>query len=321
MAATSGDMSAHDALYHRMFSHREMVAQLLREFVTEPWAAELDLDAMERVNGKLLGRKGIRRETDVIWRIPWRAGGDAYVLLMLEFQSTADPWMALRVLVYAGMLWQDVVKQKRLLPNGKLPPVFPLVLYNGARRWRAALSLHGLIGLPPGSRLWMWQPRMRYHLLAERDYGDNDLARRDTLAALLFRLENAEQHEQIIAATRALVAWFRGHPGFAALREVFAELLMRVIETGDGGDQVMNPVRSLLEIETMLENRPAEWKRQWTAEGRRDGAADVLEALLEQRFGEIPEAAKQRIAAATPAQIRKWSLRLAKAATIDKVLH
>ncbi len=49
-------MPEHDALYHRLFSQPAMVAQLLREFVAEPWVADLDLDAMQRVNAKFHAR-------------------------------------------------------------------------------------------------------------------------------------------------------------------------------------------------------------------------------------------------------------------------
>ena len=73
----------------------------------------------------------------MIWRIPRHGGADTWLVLLLEFQSSSDPWMALRVMVYAGLLWQHLVKEKRLPPDGKLPPILPVVLYNGDRRWTA----------------------------------------------------------------------------------------------------------------------------------------------------------------------------------------
>ncbi|MBF0335364.1 MAG: transposase, partial [Alphaproteobacteria bacterium] len=35
-------MADHDSLYHRLFSHPGMIAQLLRDFVDEPWIGDLD---------------------------------------------------------------------------------------------------------------------------------------------------------------------------------------------------------------------------------------------------------------------------------------
>jgi hypothetical protein len=91
-------MPDHDSLYHRLFGHPDMVAQLLREFVAGPWLDDLDLEGMTRENAKFHTATGDRREGDMIWRIPRRDGGDTYLVLLLEFQSTSDHWMALRVL-------------------------------------------------------------------------------------------------------------------------------------------------------------------------------------------------------------------------------
>ena len=72
--------------------------------------------------------------------------------------------MALRAMVYVGLLWQHLVKEKRQPADGRLPPVLPIVIYNGDPRWLMPLNLREVIGLPEDSPLWRWQPEMRYHL-------------------------------------------------------------------------------------------------------------------------------------------------------------
>jgi hypothetical protein len=137
-------MPDHDSLYRRLFDHPEMVAQLLREFVAGPWLDDLDLEGMTRENATYHAETGDRREGDMVWRIPRRDGGDIYLLLLLEFQSTSDRWMALRMLAYAGLLWQHLLTEKRLPPDGRLPPILPVVLITatgaGRRRWRCTIS-------------------------------------------------------------------------------------------------------------------------------------------------------------------------------------
>jgi hypothetical protein len=44
-----------------------------------------------------------------------------------------------------------LIRQKSLTPNGKLPPVLPLVLYNGEKRWKAAQNISQLIETIPGA--------------------------------------------------------------------------------------------------------------------------------------------------------------------------
>ncbi|MBF0602507.1 MAG: hypothetical protein HQL07_02295, partial [Nitrospirae bacterium] len=45
-------MADHDGLYHQLYSHPRMMADLIRQFVNEPWVADLDLDHMEAIKSK-----------------------------------------------------------------------------------------------------------------------------------------------------------------------------------------------------------------------------------------------------------------------------
>ena len=65
-------MADHDSVYHKIFGHPGMVAQMLRDFVAEPWLDDLDLDGMQRLNAKFHSDTGERREGDMIWSIPRR---------------------------------------------------------------------------------------------------------------------------------------------------------------------------------------------------------------------------------------------------------
>ncbi len=323
----------HDALYHRFFGEPAVVAQFLREFVPGPWLDGLDLDHLERLSTKFHADTGERREGDLVWRIPRRDGGDAYLVLLLEFQSTPDPWMALRMLVYSGLLSQQLVREQRLMPDGRLPPILPIVLYNGDVRWRAPVTLRDLIGLPEKSPLWRWQPRSRYHLIDEGAFSAGDLAGRDGLPALLFRPETASEPDQLVVLADAVVAWFARHPGFETARMVFAELLGAAI--APLGPDVRVP-EELLEVRNMLANRAEEWKQRWLLEGeqrgerrgeqrgeqrgQQRGEAALLLRLLERRFGVLPGWARDRVLAANTVMIEEWGLRVLEAASLEDVL-
>jgi hypothetical protein len=323
-------MADHDSVYHKIFGHPGMVAQLLRDFLAEPWLDDLDLDRMERLNAKFHAETGERREGDMIWRIPRRGGGDTYLMLLLEFQSTPDRWMALRALVYVGLLWQHLVREKQLPPDGRLPPVLPVVVYNGDPRWAMPLALRELVGLPENTPLWRYQPEMRYHLVDEGAFSDDDLAARDTLAALLFRLEASPDPDRVVALADAVLAWFGRHPGFDGLRPLFAELLGGLMGPLAPGVRVPE---ELLEVRNMLATRAEDWKRQWLQEGRAEGRAEGLtEGLmkgeaalllrqLERRFGALPTEVRARVAAADTAALEAWGLRVLDAGSLEDVLR
>ncbi|MEA2601516.1 MAG: hypothetical protein QOF89_2508 [Acidobacteriota bacterium] len=50
-----------------------------------------------------------------------------YVYILLEFQPTVDPFMALRFMVYLGLFYQDLIRYHELTPEGKLPSCFSIM--------------------------------------------------------------------------------------------------------------------------------------------------------------------------------------------------
>jgi predicted transposase YdaD len=53
------------------------------------------------------------RAGDVVWRIDWR-GQELYVIVLLEFQSTCEQDMALRILAYVTLFYQRLLKERPL---------------------------------------------------------------------------------------------------------------------------------------------------------------------------------------------------------------
>ena len=56
------------------------------------------------------------RADDVVWRV--KAEGEwIYLYILIEFQSTIDPYMAIRIMTYVGLLYQDLIRKKDILAN------------------------------------------------------------------------------------------------------------------------------------------------------------------------------------------------------------
>ena len=125
-------MNDQDKSYKVFFSQPEMVEDLLRNFVKEDWVRLLDFSTLEKQNNSYVSDDLKERFDDVIWSIRW-GRQRLYIYLLIEFQSTVDAFMSLRVMVYLGLLYQDMIQSKRVESGAKLPPVLPIVLYNGNR--------------------------------------------------------------------------------------------------------------------------------------------------------------------------------------------
>ena len=64
---------------------------------------QLDLSTLEICSGSYVSDDLRDRADDIVWRV--RRGRDwLYLYLLLEFQSTIDRWMAVRIQTYLGLL-------------------------------------------------------------------------------------------------------------------------------------------------------------------------------------------------------------------------
>lgn len=132
----------HDGSYRRLFSHPQMVEALLRRYVAQEWVDQLDFETLQAVPGHYVSKRLEQRESDLVWRLKLRPGVEwLYVYILLEFQSTADSFMAVRLLSYLTLLYEQLIDQKKLTRAKRLPPVLPIVLagdpalrVRGARR-------------------------------------------------------------------------------------------------------------------------------------------------------------------------------------------
>ena len=309
----------HDGSYRLLFSHPRMMGDLLRGFVHEDWIAQLDLRSLEKCGEVQISDRLERREDDLIWRISWQ-GDAAPVYLLVEFQSTVDPFMAVRNLTYAGLRYEELIRQKELSPAGLLPIVVPLVFYNGKRGWSGAREISQLIeSLPAGPR--RYAPQLRY-LLVDAQREPLPEAEPDNLVSLLFALERSRSHEEIDRGVARLAEVLRG-PDSLELRRAFTSFLRYSLLPARFPGARIPAIQDLEEVRPMLRETVQEWTQQWLEEGRQkgrqEGEAHLLKRQLAQKFGPLTEADQARIQHADSDELLAWGERLLTARTLPEV--
>ena len=273
-------MAQHDASYKLLFSHRELVADLLRGFLPAEWVSTLDFASLERLGTSFISDQLDQRHADLVWRV--RHGPNwLYVLILLEFQSTEDHYMAVRIGAYVHLLYQDLIRTGYIENGAKLPPLIPIVLYNGQSRWRAATDLFDLIDTVPAG-LEQYQPQMRYLLIDEGRYSDDTLSGLEkNLAAALFRLERSPTINTLGEIVQALKMWL-ADPQQAELRRAFTIWVRRVLLPLRLPGVEIPEINELEELDAMLAERVVEWTEQWKREGLEQGLQQgLLQGLLQ----------------------------------------
>jgi predicted transposase/invertase (TIGR01784 family) len=176
-----------DAAYKKLFSHKQMVEELIRSFVHEEFVREIDFSTLKRLSEVYITKHFRRRELDRIWEVKFK-DRKIYFYILIEFQSTVEKYMALRILNYMTLFYLDLLKVETL---EKLPVVFPIVLYNGGRDWTAPLDFRELVDSPFTSDK-PYIPHFRYYKIAEKDFPEEDLIALDNPVAAAFLVDTSD---------------------------------------------------------------------------------------------------------------------------------
>ena len=212
----------------------------------------------------------------MVWKLRKRDGSPLYVVLMMEFQSTVEHFMAARMNMYVGLLFDSLIRSGKL-KSRKLPQVVPLVLYGGKRAWNAPLELTELIeGRLPG--LERYTNRFNYRVVSIHHCGEIDPERRN-VADAWFRAIRVRDYDGAAAALRQLIAALEGH-AHDRLRSTVTKWFLEVVLAPHLPEEELSRlqgVRELADVEENMEN----WSDKLMAKGQRR----ILVQLARARFG------------------------------------
>ena len=278
-----------DERYRTVFAFPRMVEDLLRGFAAREWAGALDFSTLRKMPAEYVSDERLVRRGDAVWEVCLDAG--RAVLVVVEFQSSEDPRMALRLLAYTALLYQELARNDAsgLDDAGRLPAVLPVVLYTGEARWTAPREVGELVQ-PVPAVLAAYRPTQRHVVLDARHVRVEDLPESNLVTALV-RLEQTRTPWDLVEVVRVLRRWLR-RPDDDGLRRVLGRWVREVAESFAPPGEALGAELTLEEVEMTVVERAREWSRQLIREGREQGLEQGLaheRALLRRqaisRFG------------------------------------
>ncbi len=188
---------------------------------------------------------------------------------MLEFQSTTDAAMALRVMEYTALLYGELLRHGRARP-GALPPVLPVVLYNGDTPWRPTTEMRNLIARP-SPLLAPYQPSQRHFVLDQRRAQAEDF-KLHGLTWTVAQLEQSSTAADLARMGRRLTTLLAG-AGEVELRRTFAHWLWGLGRSLVGSGPAPMPPEdvNLEDVAMSLEERVAQWRKPYIEQGIEQG--------------------------------------------------
>jgi len=323
----------HDALFKQVFRLERVARSELPLLLPPGVACALDLARLEVLPETTVDRLLGQRRSDVVYRLRARSGGEAYVHLLYEHQSTSPYFMALRLADYALRLQAGWLADHPEATT--VPPVYTVVLYHGPVPWGAPTDLRDLLAFPPGTEaaLAPFAGARRYRLFDLGPVPLPELQRRPTaplaVAALLllkaaYELRTADELLDLLRGpVRRVLREERRWEGPLEALAHYALVILR----GDREEQerFLSHAGARVHPEfgghvtELYDQFAAAYREQWQSEGLLEGQRKLLLHQLDTTFGPIPATLRERVETAAEDDLRAWATRVPKAASLEDV--
>lgn len=322
----------HDLFARYTFEHPQRAAAELRAVLPPAVATEVDWATLRREFRSVVDPELRETERDLLFSAQLRGGRPVLLYLLLEHQSSVDPWMAWRMLRY-------VVKQleqwRQHHPESRrLPAIIPLVLYHGEEGgWTAPRRVEELFDVPEPTERWRaLLPRFEYLL--------DDLTAEEAaalmarlgpplmrLALLALKYGRSEELAGQVPGWRALFAELWAEPGG---QEELSTLVRYLLRVGDKAAYaatagVLNSLMEARGAEALMRSYGDELvelgEKRGELKGLARGRAEGVLRILTARGMPVDEAARQRILSCTDlTTLDVWFDRALNASRLSDVL-
>ncbi|GIP30864.1 MULTISPECIES: Rpn family recombination-promoting nuclease/putative transposase [Paenibacillaceae] len=189
----------HDTSYRFLLSSKKLFVELLRSFVHKGWVQSIDETSVQEIPHSFVLQDFKRKEADLVYRVQLN-GQEVVFYLLLEMQSKVDFQMPYRLLLYQVEIWRYLLNdEKKAQANRKsfrLPPIVPIVLYNGKQRWTAHRQFRKLLDNEEmfGRELLDFE----YLLIDVARYTEDELLSLSNTIGSVFLLDQTENQGQLL---------------------------------------------------------------------------------------------------------------------------
>ncbi len=281
----------HDKSYKTLFSNKEIFLNLIQDFTDHAWSKSIHPENLILVDKSYILSDYEELEADIVYR---GKVGDKEVIfyVLLEFQSSIDYSMPIRLLFYMIEIWRDVLKDIKAeaikKKEFKLPAILPIVTYNGMDKWHVPRRFKDKIDTPElfGTNLLDFE----YLLLDVNRYDKAELIEKQSIASAIFLLDQktdvVEYLNRIATVAQAfnrltdkekleLKNWIRN-----TVQEEIAEQAVEILESDK--EEVESMVANITRtIEEMKEEAEHKGIQRGIEKGKQEREIELARELLD----------------------------------------
>ena len=320
-------MGPHDKAFRALMKEKGAAEALLRERL--PRAAVRRFAGPPELLSETFVDEALRGSVaDLLLRVPLRGGEETFVYCLLEHKSTDEAAVMPQLLGYLALIYAHL---ERMRGGRALPPVVPMIVYNGRKPWRGPRRFTDV--LEPSGALRRLTLDFGVVLLDVGSEPIEHLSAHPTLKGGLLGLRAgtagpAEQVTLIQQAIRALA------PDPSTLR-LFVRYLIHVAESTalpvlqraieeerDPKEQGMQTIAQYLEAKGYRRGSRKgreQGREEGREQGREEGLRLALRQVLVRRFKKVSPASEAKIASGDVDTLQAWLDRALTARSLKQV--
>ena len=300
------ELHTRDVNSREIFKNDTLASQFLRNYTNIPLFANVRPEDIRDVSNKYRAFLGVEYEADTIKKVYIRdADGtlrkEVYVISLIEHKSDIDYDVAMQLLRYMTVIWQDYkeMQNKKVKDSSKrrsfrYPLIVPLVYYEGTRKWTADLHLKDRIEF--AEQMEKYIPDFSYEVVSVSQYTNEELSmKRDemSLVMLINKIQTPEDCEAFRKVSEELVnSIYSNAP--EAIKEIYKKILWTLLikmnvpvdearemmgEIGGRGMGYLFENMEKMDIQAERRNTQRERERAEAAEKRAEAAELEIQRL------------------------------------------
>jgi predicted transposase/invertase (TIGR01784 family) len=183
------DKPKHDKIFRKSMENPIVAKEFLATHLPKDVLALIDSTNVKLEKDSFIESNLSETISDVLFSVKFN-DQDGYIFLLLEHQSTVDKMMAFRLFKYMINICDRYLTNH---PKAKsLPLIYPLIIYNGKKKYNASLNIWNLFSHPDLAR-GFWTNDCQ--LINVHDIPDEELKEKVWSGILLFFLKHIHKRQ------------------------------------------------------------------------------------------------------------------------------
>ena len=235
------EIHAKDVNSREIFKNDTLTSQFLRNYTNIPIFANVQPEDIEDVSRKYRAFLGVEYESDTIKKVYIRREDgtlerEVYVISLIEHKSDIDYDVAMQLLRYMTVIWQEYKKNRNKenkdaskRKNFRYPLIILIVYYEGSKKWTADLHLKDQIDFAEGMEKYI--PDFAYQIVSVNQYTNEELSKKCdemALVMLINKIQTPEDYEKFRNVSEELIDSIYGNAP-EEIKEIYKNVIWSLL--------------------------------------------------------------------------------------------